>query len=78
MRASALARADGRSPRSTARDLLDRFSSQYPLFDGPTQTLLQHILACESEPPSDWAGYRVLRVRFIRRTLFVLCVKDCY
>jgi hypothetical protein len=48
---------------STARDLLDRFSSQYPLFDGPTQTLLQHILACESEPPSDWAGYRILRVK---------------
>jgi hypothetical protein len=48
---------------STAADLLNRFSTTYPTFDGPTQTLLQYILSCDLEPPSDWQGYRILRVK---------------
>jgi hypothetical protein len=46
-----------------AADLLSRFSQSFPLFDGPTQTLLQYILSCDLTPPHDWQNFRVLRVK---------------
>jgi class 3 adenylate cyclase len=48
---------------STCIDILRNFSNSYPAFDGPTQALLTYMSMYDNVAPSDWDGYRTVRMR---------------
>jgi len=44
-------------------EVLQKFTEDYPAYDGPTQAMSSFILSYELEPPSDWDGVRTVRIK---------------
>merc|ERR1719247_653857 len=40
-----------------AAEVLNKISTNFPLFDGPTQAILQYMLNYELMPPDDWSDF---------------------
>jgi class 3 adenylate cyclase len=45
-----------------AAEVLNKISTNFPIFDGPTQAILHYILSFELMPPDDWSGFRIIRL----------------
>ena len=46
----------------TAAEVLNKISTNFPIFDGPTQALLQYMLTYDLIPPEDWSGFRMIKL----------------
>jgi class 3 adenylate cyclase len=45
-----------------AAEVLNKISTNFPIFDGPTQAILQYMLSYDLMPPDDWSGFRIIRL----------------